>query len=247
MHTPLAAWPLVVLLLVLAAFGGTRRSRERTAISVLRYQRGPTASKATCSGMTSGNAIDIQANNVVLDLNGFKLGGLSAGLGTNTFGVFALDRQNITIKNGTIRGFRQGIVLDGSLASQGHIVEDIRAAHNIQVGIHVGGSGNIVRNNQVVATGGTINFGPNADVFGIYATGPGTRVLNNDVIATVPTGFATGYGILFLSGSDALAVNNRISTAGVGIDFGDTGKYRDNLTIGVSTPYLGGSDAGNNN
>ena len=199
------------------------------------------------TGMTSENAIDIQTNNVVLDLNGFKLGGLSAGLGTNTFGIYALERQNITVKNGTIRGFRQGIVLDGFLASQGHIVEDIRADQNTQVGIHVGGSGNIVRNNQVVATGGTINFGPNADVFGIYATGPGTRVLNNDVIATVPTGLGTAYGIFFLSGADAIAVNNRISTTAVGIDFGDTGKYRDNLTLGVSIPFLGGTNAGNNN
>ena len=34
------------------------------------------------TSMPSGSAIDIQANNVVLDLNGFKLGGLGAGTGT---------------------------------------------------------------------------------------------------------------------------------------------------------------------
>ncbi len=45
-----------------------------------------------------------------------------------------------------------------------------------------------------------------------------------------------------------LVVNNRISSAGVGVDFvAGTGKYRDNLTIAVSTPYIGGIDAGNNN
>src|SRR5712691_1804649 len=53
------------------------------------------------TAMTSGNAIDIQTNNVVLDLNGFKLGGLAAGLGTFAVGIHAIDRQNITIKNGT--------------------------------------------------------------------------------------------------------------------------------------------------
>jgi len=38
--------------------------------------------------MTSGNAITIATNNVVLDLNSFKLGGLSAGLGTNANGIY---------------------------------------------------------------------------------------------------------------------------------------------------------------
>ena len=28
---------------------------------------------------------------------------------------------------------------------------------------------------------------------------------------------------------------------------GATGKFRDNLTSGVSTPFIGGTDAGNNN
>jgi hypothetical protein len=44
------------------------------------------------TAMTSGTAIDIQTNNVVLDLNGFKLGGLAAGLGTTARGIFANNR-----------------------------------------------------------------------------------------------------------------------------------------------------------
>jgi hypothetical protein len=43
-------------------------------------------------------------------------------------------------------------------------------------------------------------------------------------------------------------VNNRITDADLGIDFAlGTGKYRDNLTFGVTTPYNGGTNAGNNN
>lgn len=199
------------------------------------------------TGMASGNAIEIKTNNVLLDLNGFKLGGLSAGLGTNTFGIYALDRQNITIRNGTIRGFRQGIVLEDGPASQGHVVEDIRADQNTQVGIHVGGAGSIIRNNQVVATAGTTVFGPKADVFGIYVTGTGPRVINNDVSDTVATGGALAHGIAFVGCVGALAVNNRISVATIGIDFDmSTGKYRDNLTSGVPNPFVGGTDAGNN-
>ena len=64
------------------------------------------------TAITTGNAITINTNNVVLDLNGFKLGGLSAGLGTQAHGIYAYQRQNITIKNGTVRGFFIGIYLD---------------------------------------------------------------------------------------------------------------------------------------
>ena len=201
------------------------------------------------TAMTVGNAIDIQTNNVVLDLNGFKLGGLAAGLGTFANGIIASNRQNITIKNGTVRGFISGIALADVGASQGHIVEDIRADQNTQFGISVAGAGNIVRNNQVVATGGTTNFGLNADANGIIVLGSGPRVLNNDVINTVKQGTGTARGIA-LNTTGGLAVNNRITAADIGIDFTtSTGKYRDNLTFGVptATRFLGGTDAGNNN
>ena len=175
-----------------------------------------TADLATA--MTSGNAIDIQTSNVVLDLNGFKLGGLGAGLGTNAFWIHALDRQNITIKNGTIRGFFEGIVLVDAGASQGHVVEDIRADQNTFIGIDVGGSGNIVRNNQVVATGGATCCGANAQAYGIFVMGNGPRVLNNDVINTVKRGTGTrAWGIYLAGVNGGLAVNNRITVADVGI------------------------------
>src|SRR5262245_41049205 len=80
------------------------------------------------TAMTSGDAIAIIANNVVLDLNGFKLGGLAAGSGTNANGIAANNRKNITIKNGTVRGFFRGINLNND-GSQGHVVEDVRAEY----------------------------------------------------------------------------------------------------------------------
>jgi copper-binding protein NosD len=202
------------------------------------------------TAMTSGIAIDIQTNNVVLDLNGFKLGGLAAGKGTNAVGIYAVDRQNLTIKNGTIRGFVDGIILEDSGASQGHVVEDIRADQNTFIGIVVQGSGNIVRNNQVVATGGTTLQGASVNAYGIYVVGAGPRVLNNDVITTVKQGAGTAEGIFLNGVTGGLVVNNRITGADVGIDFViSTGKYRDNLTFGIptGTRFVGGTDAGNNN
>jgi len=198
------------------------------------------------TAIATGNAIDIQANNVILDLNGFKLGGLAAGPGTLAVGIHALNRQNITIKNGTVRGFLRGIQLETSGTSQGHVVEGIRADQNTFVGIEVNGAGNIVRNNQVVATAATA---ANGSADGILIVGNGARVLNNDVINTTKQGSGTATGINFNGATSALAVNNRITVADRGIDYnsGATGKYRDNLTFGVSTPFTGGTDAGDNN
>ena len=51
------------------------------------------------TSQVTGSAIEIQANSVVLDLNGFKLAGRAAGVGTSAFGIHAVNRQNITIKN----------------------------------------------------------------------------------------------------------------------------------------------------
>jgi parallel beta-helix repeat protein len=252
MHTAkLAASLLVLLALVLSATPARAETVDCTAITtlpaVITVQGVYCFTGKLSTAMTSGNAIDIQADNVVLDLNGFKLGGLAAGPGTQTYGIFANDRQNITIKNGTIRGFYEGILLIG--ASQGHIVEDIRADQNTFAGIVVGGSGNIVRNNQVVATGGTTVFGANANAAGIVVAGAGPRVLNNDVINTVKQGTGTAWGIRFEVVTGGLAVNNRITAADIGIDFTDsTGKYRDTLTFSVPTPtrFVGGTAVGTN-
>ena len=103
------------------------------------------------ASFTSGNAIEISANNVVLDLNGHKLGGQAAGPGTTARGIHAFQRKNITLKNGTVRGFNVGIFLEDvgpSSTSQGHRVEGVRAEGNTGTGIWVLGQGNVVRGNQ---------------------------------------------------------------------------------------------------
>ncbi len=202
------------------------------------------------TSITSGDAILIQANNVVIDLNGFRLGGLGAGLGTNAIGIRSVNQQNITIKNGTIRGFKFGINLfcPAPCTSQGHIVEDIRADQNTYVGMQVLGTGNIVRNNQVVATGGTTALGPDSNTYGIVISGFGSSAINNDVIMVTAVGAGTSSGIWVGTSAIAnLVVNNRVTTADEGVRYGGTGKYRDNLTFNVTTPYTGGTDAGNNN
>src|SRR6266542_1190224 len=116
MHTAkLAASLLVLLAFVLGAAPARAETVNCTAITalpaVITVQGVYCFTGDLATAITSGIAIDIQTNNVVLDLNGFKLGGLAAGPGTTANGIHALNRQNITIKNGTIRGFLEGIVI----------------------------------------------------------------------------------------------------------------------------------------
>jgi hypothetical protein len=79
--------------------------------------------------------------------------------------------------------------------------------------------------------------------------GSETRIIDNDITQTRKSGNGIAVGILLDGVVDVLAVNNRITNADIGIQYGigATGKFRDNLTSGVATPFTGGTDAGNNN
>ena len=96
---------------------------------------------ATGSG---GNVIEIQSPHVTVDLNGFAI-----TCGTPPCGGNAIDSSsnNITVRNGTVRGFAIGVNLTGS----GALVEDVRAIGNT-TGLSVGDDC-IVRNNIATASG----------------------------------------------------------------------------------------------
>jgi len=144
------------------------------------------------TSLTVGNMIDIQTNNVTIDFNGFKLGGLAAGPGTLATGIFARDRKNITLRNGSVRGFFKGIYLDksGTGISSGHLIEDMLLDGNKAVGIQAEGSGMIVRRNRVVNSGPTNN---NSNVTGIFMrTASNSVIADNLVSGTSGTDFARG-------------------------------------------------------
>lgn len=252
MHTAkLAASLLALLALVLGSTPARAETVNCTPITSLPAVINTQGIYCFTGDLTTANnggaAIEIQTNNVVVDLNGYKLGGLAVGTTTVTKGIHANARQNITIKNGTVRGFLVGVDLDGPA----HVVEDIRADLNTVAGISLSNCiGCVVRNNLVVTTGGSTVFvsGPNVDAQGISVNGDGVRVLNNDVSQVTKQGTGVARGIL-LSGTGALVVNNRVTRADRGVEFfgGSPGKYRDNLTLNVTTPFMGGTDAGNNN
>ena len=87
------------------------------------------------------DAIEITVNDVTLDLNGHTIQGPNAGPGSGC-GVYAVDKFSITVKNGRIYGFGQGINLYSapdnlSRKGAGHLVEGIQTANNYFNGIYI--------------------------------------------------------------------------------------------------------------
>ena len=144
---------------------------------------------------TAGNAITINSDFVVVDLNNFKLGGGSAGLGTNAIGIASANHRNITIRNGNIRGFKKGISITGS--GGGHVIENNVLDGNTYYGAEVFGDTMVVRNNIVTNTGGsTVNtsypYGIKTGSTGNY----GFAVVRDNVVTNTFNPTANGaYGI----------------------------------------------------
>jgi len=225
----------------------------------------------------TGAAITIDADDVVLDLNGHKLDGSGAGPATAALGIKSFGHSHITIRNGTIRGFFAAIELDEAVAgsSSGHLVEDVKADRNTAFGISVSGRGSHVRNNHVLNTGGATSVRPTGIIvnapagvlsgnlvegttpaagdiaYGIHATrSDGLAIEGNQVLSdALPGPTSTTFAIIIPFSQDVLVVNNRITRANYGVTYssGATGSFRDNLTAGVVTPFTGGTDRGNNN
>jgi hypothetical protein len=164
--------------------------------------------------LKGGNAITIKASNVTIDLNGYYLVNRFAPTNESN-GIYAVDRQTITVRNGMVRGFKKGVMLDISPSADGedsrcHLIEDMLADHNSLVGLMVYGRESTIRNNRVVATGGY--EGDDADnlagTIGIYVNGSNAMVLNNAVLEMNGRGYNRG---IYAIGHNALIENNHIS------------------------------------
>ena len=178
------------------------------------------------TAITSGNAITIATNNVTIDCNDFKIGGLAAGDASNAKGIYAGSRQNATIRHCNVRGFYQGIHLDGGA---GHLVEDNRLDNNLHIGIHVIGYNSLVQHNRVYDTGGRTGF---ANVYGIFADGD----LIDNTVSGLFADDSSGelQGITAMS-PGALVRDNRVS--GFATTAGDGGAVSSSYGIWLAGDY----------
>lgn len=189
------------------------------------------------TAVTAGPAITIAANNVTIDCNGFKLGGLAAGTSSQASGIYTDSGLNATIRNCNIRGFYRGIHLadnDGG----GHLVEDNRLDNILTLGISVQGENNLIQRNRIYATGGStvnsvgtgIGISANASIVG--------NIVSN--VFGIGSGHVTGISASGFGNSvrdnevTTLISNAAGSNTAVGIQAGGTGqRIVDNLVSGL--------------
>jgi hypothetical protein len=219
------------------------------------------------TSQTSGAAIVINANNVTLDLNGWKIGGQAAGTATSAYGILS-GGVNVTGKNGIVRGFSFSIYLSG----RGAVIQNMLVDQNTTLGIYIGinAKGAMVEHHQVVDTGGStvttdaqavgieadggyvtlsnnmvsgVTAAGTGNEWGIYASGPNSTVRDNVVSDTAtPTGGGCLVGI-YQGGS--IAVNNTVSNFGIGIN-NNGGIYAHNTANNCTTPYSVGTARADN-
>jgi len=214
------------------------------------------------TSMASGNAITIANNNVTIDCNDFKLGGMAAGDASTAIGIYAQERQNATVRNCNVRGFFVGIYL---YYGAGHLAEDNRLDNNLRYGIAVFGGNSLVQRNRVFDTGGSpassasYGIGAEADVIdntvaGVFATdtnthprgivvyGSGSEARGNRVRGLVVGGAGNAIGIE-AKGSGITLADNRVSaeaaTAGDGINGDESTFCTGNTAVNFATAYDG--------
>jgi len=224
--------------------------------------------KDASTSVTSGAAITVNTNNVTIDCNGFKVGGLAAGNGSKTSGIFADGRQNTTIRRCNLRGFHHGILLQGDTG--GHLVEHNRIDNSLAVGIDVRGSRNLIQHNSVFDTGGApdsfssiaISAGgdvvdnqvegvfavwADAYVFGIDLTDATGTARDNRIRNLTPNGSGRAIGISGLANASS-AVGNHVAAAyfvvqGVGIS--SIRACANNTVASFTTSYSCSASVGN--
>ncbi|QDH71414.1 right-handed parallel beta-helix repeat-containing protein [Marilutibacter alkalisoli] len=170
------------------------------------------------TGMASGAAITVNTNNVTIDCNDFKLGGLAAGTGTLTIGIQANSRYNLTVRQCNIRGFNRGVATTNG---GGHRIENNRFDSNTLRGIDIQSPGSVIRGNLVIDTGGSTSSA--AAAYGINAA-DGVDIIDNTVIGVAPGGTnANAFGIGSNFNGDGSINSNRVrglAANGTGLAFG---------------------------
>ena len=204
------------------------------------------------TAVSSGQAILVASNNVTVDCNDFRIGGLPAGAGTQAWGINAEGRLNITVRNCSIRGFLYGIRLRNE--GGGHLVEDNRLDGNTSNGISIEGEGNLVRGNRILNTGGSTAPGYQGGADGIVAYDD-TDIIDNEISGVGGAGTdVASSGIVLIYPTHASVRGNRIrgltaSGAGsaVGIHLGTVYSlaiFRDNEVVGPGAIGISCAEAG---
>lgn len=170
---------------------------------------------------TTGDGITILANDVTVDLQGYRIRG-TLDIRSYSSCIVSFGYRNITVRNGSIRGCSNGIYLSDyfdrdwlvGFKGGGHVVEDMEITGSTFRGMRVEGNGNIMRRNVLNHVGGSIIY-PAAVIIGIESLGPGAIIDSNlihEMRGVTYPGEGVGIAVNSL-GSGTMITRNRISMA----------------------------------
>jgi nitrous oxidase accessory protein NosD len=220
---------------------------------------------------TTRTAITVTADDVTIDLNGYSIR-YTGSPRSITFGInryadaTAPDLWNVTIRNGTISNFYDGISLH---KVSNVLIENVRIQGDATravggIDLYNARASVIVRNNQIAnvywgilvreVPGAVVEnnvvqlVGTNGRQVGIsleFAGSAGTLVRQNS-IRNISGPYGTGI-ISYTTVPDATLLDNTISNFRNGISANTVGvKYRNNVVTATTFPYSGGTDIGGN-
>jgi parallel beta-helix repeat protein len=157
---------------------------------------------ANITGCTSSNGLVIAADNVTLNLNGFTIsGGPPVGGYPGWSGIDTEGHSGLTIKNGTVSGFTNGVCACYENSGTGPTITHITATGNSQAGIllYDDGSGAVVTNDTASNNTGDGTFPGD----GIVVYGESGAVVTNDTASN-----NTGNGIQIDYSSGTVVAND---------------------------------------
>ena len=185
----------------------------RTAITSVPLTISQSGSYYLTKNLTAtGTAITVNADDVTIDLCGFKITG--PGLWGSIYGIYSSGRKNIEVRNGIIKGFGYAGVYSGGSGGMNCRVIGVTSADNAVYGIYMGGTKGIVKdcvvyNNGTGLTGylGGIYVQSYSVVSGNIVYGNGNSTPYN----SIPYGIHTGAGCVV---EDNKVYDNGINSAG---------------------------------
>ena len=178
---------------------------------------------------TTGDGLVIKANNVTLDFAGHKLSTpvRTTPAGRNRVGIDASNNQSITIMNGTLQGFNDGIILGEQVQTSNpgnYLVTNMKILDTTSirraVGIFESTGSNVTLTNNIISTvtGGNNVFGGDAFAMMIHGASQSSSPLGKIVIkdnhvdqVSASRGGGDAVGILVEGGNETI-VNGNVVT-----------------------------------
>jgi hypothetical protein len=242
--------PILLLLLLLAVLGNS----VAFAQTVIRQRDVPFVIKRPGSYVLGSNlvvnnpnvnAILVDADNVTIDLAGFAIIGPSVGPTGQGSGINTTVRNNVTVRNGTVRGFFDPaaacVHLDGHLNNR---VENLRVQDCPAVGVYVSPGGMVI-GSQVSNCGGGIHADAGSLVLNntLFGNAQALR-LNWDGIAIIGNNFRENRIAIDAPTNGHRIEGNTLTNNNVGIDLslGSGNFFARNFLKGNTTPIVGAED-----